>query len=241
MDMTFSDDEWSEFRKQFVDERRTNDGKVSQVTFFVIGKKATDAQKTRFSEQNGKKIREGYEKYISEKFREAGIVLTVKVSGQSSIDITLPNIDKSFGLAIMGILFRTTLDKVMFTGDAFDMNDEAALKAVRVLGNVGPWIDATRSRFYRPGTRFYQLPEMGPSGFRQFARVITDTARTSEPAPSDTDFFSSIAAPLAAFWWSFGASAPLAAAAIVAVAATLTLQRTSAPGRVPLPLFRQSA
>ena len=72
----------------------------------------------------------------------------------------------------MSVLFKVPLSQTVFLGDAYDMNDEAAIKAVSIVGNVGKWIDITLSRFYRSTLQFFQLADTGPGGFVKFCSVI---------------------------------------------------------------------
>jgi phosphomannomutase len=178
MGWTFDDAQWKALRSTFVDPRTADDGKVSQITFFALGIHATNEQKKLFDERGGKQIRKAYETFITRELQKIGIALAVKVSGQSSIDLTLPGIDKAFGLMVMSFLFSTPLRKIIFIGDAFQggQNDEAAFKAAGIVGNVGALVDLIRSRYYKPGIKFFQLPLAGPAGFRQFALALQQAA-----------------------------------------------------------------
>jgi hydroxymethylpyrimidine pyrophosphatase-like HAD family hydrolase len=179
MHWKFDQEEWATFRKTFVYEHKTEDEKVTQITFYVIGKNASNADKKRFAladqlEEN--EYRKRYKVSIRHNLMKDGIKLTVIPSGDSSIDLLLPHIDKAFGVAIMATFFDINLCQVIFTGDAFDMNDAAALKAAWHLGNVGKLFDFINSHLFRPGAKFYQLPDSGPAGFRQFVETLMRAA-----------------------------------------------------------------
>ncbi|MFH1304942.1 MAG: HAD hydrolase family protein, partial [Candidatus Omnitrophota bacterium] len=166
MGWEFSDKEWNVFKKKCVDERQIN-GKVTQITFMVLGKEATHEQKEKFDSNGGEEIRKRYEGKIEEKLRASGIELEAKVSGLSSIDINLPGINKGSGLGLIAGLFNLSLDNMIFFGDSFapEENDEPVLRTVDKVINVGKRVDIAGSRYYRENLGFLQLPEAGPSGF----------------------------------------------------------------------------
>jgi|GEM_PF-3628131 len=166
MGWEFSEEEWNVFKKKCVDKRQIN-GKVTQITFMVLGKEATHEQKEKFDANGGEEIRKGYEVKIEEKLHSSGIELEAKVSGLSSIDINLPGINKGSGLGLISELFDIPSENMIFFGDSFapEENDEPIVEAVDRVINVGKWIDITGSHYYRENVTFLQLAETGPAGF----------------------------------------------------------------------------
>jgi len=201
MGWKFSDNEWEKFKPKSIDERKVNDKKqkdnVTQITFMVLSKGATHEEKQYFQGQGGEELRRIFAKYIDEAFRAEEIELEVKVFGLSLIDITLPSIDKGFGIGgvcdLLGPHFgisdsRKVTENVIFFGDSFapKNNDEPVLKTnVTKVVNLGTFIeDVTKSRYFdenrHEGLKFFQLPNTGPEGFRLFTERFLRQIRHTE-------------------------------------------------------------
>ena len=192
-----SDKRWDELKKQIIDVRKVQANgtpSVTQITFMVTGKYATHRQKRKFHKRGGEEIRRRYDKEIEKRLRQRGIVLEAKVSGLSSVDITLTGIDKGFGIDMVSSLADLPQKNMIFFGDAFAVedNDEPALKSVRKAVNVGEYVDITRSSYYREGIEFLQLNDTGDKGFRLFAeRLLRQAARRAPPSFDDMRLSSS--------------------------------------------------
>ena len=169
MGWQFSDEEWEAYKKECIDLREVN-GIVTQISFMVLKKTATHEEKKKFDEKSGEEIRRRYEEYILKAFHDEGIKLGAKVSGLSSIDITLIGINKAFGIEAVSKLFDQPTDNMIFFGDSFlpGDNDEPVLGCVNNVVNVGSNIDPSKSRYYKGDIEVLQLPDTGPEGFRLF-------------------------------------------------------------------------
>ncbi len=183
MGWEYTDEQWEKFKKECVVKRKVGD-KVTQITFMVAGYEATHQQKEQFQGKRGDDIRGRYQKFIEGEFKKNGIELDVKVSGLSSIDITLPGIDKGFGIKTISKLFSIPLNCIIFFGDSFapGQNDEPATKIVNMVVNVGSRVDITRSLYYRKTVRFLQMVGGGPRGSRLFAEAFARQIRRLAPA-----------------------------------------------------------
>jgi hypothetical protein len=116
MGWNFTDEKWKEFRKTCYDPRVV-DGHTSQIAFMALGKKASSDAKNTFDLKGGRGLREErYMPNIKHKLRAEKIDLAAKVSGKSSIDLTLPGIDKGFGFAAISAVLGCGLRDMIFFG-----------------------------------------------------------------------------------------------------------------------------
>ena len=187
---SFDGPSWGKFKAECFDEREVN-GRISQVAFMVLGKNATSEEKKEFQAKGGKALRHEYEKYMQKRFREEGLKLTTKVSGKSSIDITLPGIDKGFGFAAMAAPFAAHINSMIFFGDALgrDKNDEPVFRQAHKVVNVGDPADVRESKYvqYIRDITFLQFPGSGPAGFNRCASRILDLMLPERAAGRDAD------------------------------------------------------
>ncbi|MDD4957466.1 MAG: PEP/pyruvate-binding domain-containing protein [Candidatus Omnitrophica bacterium] len=169
MGKELTDAEWDRFVPGSIDPRGV-DGKTTQLTWMVLGREATTEEKLKFQKRGGEEIRRRYEREFEKALQKAGMYIDAKVSGLSSIDISL--LDKGRGIQKFSELMGIDADNMIFFGDAFhpEDNDESAIGAVDNVVNVGSRVDIKRSLYYalNAGERqrqFIQLPNSGPEGF----------------------------------------------------------------------------
>jgi len=200
--MAEANDEWE--KREIIDERTVSGSKmISQVSFMVLGKDATSAEKAKFERAGGRKIREEYKTVIETALKKAGIKVDAKVSGQSTIDITLPGITKAYGIDAIATRFNLSPADIIFFGDAFGKgeNDEETIRVVNSVVNLGRHVDISLSEYNgRKELNFLQTNNFGPDGFNVLAGVTSKTARI-KPAPrvlmsidKDKELFSEVSA-----------------------------------------------
>ncbi|MCK4859124.1 MAG: HAD-IIB family hydrolase, partial [Candidatus Omnitrophica bacterium] len=111
----------------------------SQITFFVIGNGATKEEKKAYDLADGRPKRERYAKYINRRFEEENIEVFAQLGGNSSINISLENIDKGYGIERIVETLNIFKTSIVYFGGEFGVrgSDKAAIEEIDLIINVG--------------------------------------------------------------------------------------------------------
>lgn len=89
--------------------------RFSQITMSALGQQATPEEKYAWAEKY-KDVRPVYRDKVAEKLPD----LEVRIGGTTSTDITLPGIDKAYGMEKLIHAIEVSKDEILFFGDKLD-------------------------------------------------------------------------------------------------------------------------
>lgn len=89
--------------------------RISQITYSALGQQAPPEEKYRWAEEQAeakKQLRENVARQLPE--------LEVRLGGSTSIDITLPGVDKAYGMKKLMAELEISKDDILFVGDKLE-------------------------------------------------------------------------------------------------------------------------
>ncbi|MFA5287593.1 MAG: HAD family hydrolase, partial [Candidatus Omnitrophota bacterium] len=157
------------------------DNRISQVTFYGIGKKATREERATFNDTDRSK-RKPWRDYIAARCLKEGIPVDLVIGGQTSIDILPRGIDKGYAIDTLVEFFGISPEQMLFFGDSFTIfgNDRAAMLKVGLSVNVG---DAYIRDFFELRKTIINGENFGPDASAAYLGILHQLLVTRPESP----------------------------------------------------------
>jgi hydroxymethylpyrimidine pyrophosphatase-like HAD family hydrolase len=157
------------------------DNRISQITFYGIGKKSTREERINFNDSDHSK-RKPWREYIALRCLKEGIPVDLVIGGQTSIDILPRGIDKGYAIDSLIEFLGLKSQQMIFFGDSFTIfgNDRAAMLKVILSVNVG---DAYVKDFNGTRKIFINAEDFGPAATVSYLNILSGLFSNKKDLP----------------------------------------------------------